>query len=146
MGFVRSSLLLKFDDPELDGLEVRSQRLSFDGLFVIADLRATDWSDTKAAKQAAADLAKELGEVLTSWNLEAEEKDKDGKPTGNLVPVPLNVASIAKLDYVLMNRIAGAVADASAGVSPPLPPPSSDSDTSVEESIPMETLSDPLPV
>jgi len=142
MGFTRSTLLLKFDDSEFEGFEVRSKRLSIDALLSIASLRVVNLRETEAAKATFLDLAEAVGSVLTSWNLEEDELDEDGEPTGNKLPVPLNAASLAAQDYRMLFTIADGLMDASAGVSPPLSPPSSDGDTSVEASIPMETLSE----
>lgn len=131
MGFVRSTLLLKFDDPEFEGFEVRSRRLSIDSLLTISELQSIDLRDTEAAKVAFVDLTKELATVLTSWNLE----DEAG------AAVPLNADTLAVQDFRMVFAIAGGLLDASAGVSPPLSPPSNGGEPSVEASIPMETLS-----
>lgn len=145
MGFTRSTLLLKFDDPQWEGFEVDSRRLSIDALLAIAGLRALNLRDTEAARKEFLSLAEAVGSVLIAWNLEEDELGEDNKPTGVKLPVPLTVANLAAQDYRMLFAIADALMDASAGVSPPLSPPSSDTDTSAEESIPMETSSESLP-
>jgi len=131
MGFQRSTLKLVFEDPQFEGFEVKSRRLSIDALFTIADLRAVDWTDTKAAREAFTALTTELATVLTGWNLE----DADGNP------VPLTADTLGAQDYALILAISGALMEGSSGVSRPLSPPSNGGEPSVEASIPMETLS-----
>lgn len=129
MGFVRSTLLLKFDDPELDGLEVRSRRLSAGALLTISRLRNRDWATDGA--EAVEELAGQLVTALTGWNLEDD----------NEVPVELTARNLADVDYKMLFAISDALLDASAGVSPPLSSPSNGGEPSVEASIPMEPLS-----
>lgn len=134
MGFQRSTLKLVFDDPELEGLEVRAHRLSAGALLTISRMRNADWNGDGGA-QAVDDLAGQLVTALIDWNLEDE----------NEVPVELTARNLADVDYKMLFAISDALLGASSGVSRPLPQPSSDTDTSVEASIPMETLSESLP-
>jgi hypothetical protein len=130
MGFVRSTVKLVFDDPQFEGLEVKSRRLSAGVLLTISRMRNRDWNGDGAV-EGIEEFAGLLVTALTGWNLE----DEDG------TAVPLTARSLADVDYKMLFAISDALLDASAGVSPPLSPPSSDGSQSVEASIPMETLS-----
>jgi hypothetical protein len=133
MGFQRSTLKLVFDG-DFEGFEVSSRRLSVNDVFDLASLRGVKPTEEDMREKFRA-LAELLVGILVSWNLE----------DANEQPVPLVADEVAKLDYQLVLHIAGTLAEAAVGVSRPLSQPSSDSDTSVEESIPMEPLSESPP-
>lgn len=132
MGYQRPTLKLVFADPEFDGLEVRARRLT-----VGAMLRLHKLSATQAASPDGDDSAERFGELLSavadsiiSWNLE----DDQGQP------VPATAAGLRSQDMPLVEAVKQALLDASVGVAPPLPQPSSGGGPSPEESIPMDPL------
>lgn len=140
MGFTpeETHFVLKFEDPALDGLEATVREVSTGELFDLAELLDT----VKAAKGLAAAkpvkaLIRMVGDGLVEWNLTRKAGDQEE-------PVPATYEGLVTQPLSLVLAIAGAWSQAMAGVDVPLPSGSSDGETSLELSIPME-LSSPSP-
>lgn len=144
-GYVRKTLRLVFDDPELEGLEVRARRLNIGEMLDLTELRnLTGASDaTPEVREGLAKVFAVLAGVLTSWNLE-EPKDP-ANPDGPTVPVPLTPEALLALDMGLVLAIINAIQDATTAVPVPLGQGSSAGAQSVEASIPMESLFESQP-
>lgn len=124
---------LKFEDPALNGLEVTVAEVTVGELGELVGLvGAVKSGDTldKAAKVMR--LFTMLGDALVEWNLE----DRNGNP------VPADEAGVKTQTLRLNLAIAEAWMAAMAAVDLPLPSGSSDGETSLEPSIPMELLSE----
>jgi hypothetical protein len=131
MGYQRSTLKLKFEDPEMDGLEVSVRRLSVKDAIDVTKL-VRKIAENKDDGEALEALAYVLSRTLISWNVE----DEDGKP------IPTTLEGVKSIDPELIREISDATRNAQTGVSRPLSQPSSDGEPSPELSIPMETLSE----
>lgn len=131
MGYVpkRKVYTLIFEDPEMNGLEVR-----------IRGLTTGQFMDVAAKKEEAeqggdpAELFQMMVDQLVSWNIEEE----DG------TPVPATLEGLKTLDMPFTMAIVNAWTDAVAGVPAPLEQSSPAGAPSLEASIPMETLSSSL--
>jgi hypothetical protein len=114
---------LKFEDPQLKGLEVEAESLSVHDFLKMQEL--SDEAGTSA--QAAGQLLDGFAQNLVRWNLE----DSHG-------PVPATVDGVRgqKMDFVLM--LIREWMNAIAGVDPTSQPGLNGGGTSQELSIPME--------
>lgn len=120
MGYQRKIYKLVFDDPEMNGLEVRARSVS------IGAMRKVQETNDEF-------LMMELfSKALVSWNLE-----DDG------VPVPATLEGLQDQDADLVLAIVGAWMGTIAGVpdASPLDDASNSGKPSLEASIPMEPLS-----
>jgi hypothetical protein len=120
MGYQRKVYRLVFDDPEMDGLEVRAKSVSLGAMRKAAD------SDDEF-------LMMELfAKALVSWNLE-----DDGEP------VPATLEGLEDQDPEFVTAIITAWTGTISGVpdASPLGGGSDSGRRSLEASIPMETLS-----
>lgn len=152
-GFVRKSLRLVFDDPELEGFEVRARRLSIDELLDVTALRSLAGAkdDSEEVRASMAKVYAVLGGdpetakrgVLLSWNLEEPVDERD--PDGPKAAVPLSAETLARQDMPLLMSIVNAIAEATTAVPRPLEATSSAGVPSVELSLPMEPLSPSQP-
>lgn len=125
----RKRLRLKFADGEYEGLVVETRSPSMDTMF---KLNETEGTEAEVTQQ----ILEMFVEHLHEWNLL-----DDGKP------VERTVEAFRAQDHELVKDILGTWMDAVNGVGPdtaPLEQPSTDGDPSVEESMPMETLSESL--
>ncbi len=138
MGYERPILNLVFADPEMEGLEVRAQRLSIAAVFRVTELSELPVKDLRGGKLD--ELLALLADALVSWNLEERRRDLEDCP---IMPVPLTGEALNRQDIPFVTAIAGALADASAAVPRPLEPTSSDGQQSLEVSLPMELLPSP---
>ena len=120
MGFKHQAKVyrLVFDDPELEGLEVRARSLS------IAEARDDDRK-----------VLDSFADALVSWNLE----DENGQP----LPATLETLETYP-DVDFMNLIMDTWMTAVAGVDEELGKDSSSGEQSPEASLPMEPLSPSL--
>lgn len=95
---------LKFEDPELEGVEVKLRR-SFGLLDAGADMAYIDLEAVKAGKTRPQDLQRQRNLVdafagaLVSWNLE----DDDGQPIGT------DRETVRGQDIILIAQITGAL-------------------------------------
>lgn len=135
MGFAVESDVYKliFVEPEFEGLEVRARSVSIRDLVRISAL-----SDVKVSPflpQEEWDKVREIAEIfakaIVSWNLEI-----DGEP------VPVSADGLLSLPLKTFWKIQASWVIAIAGVSDPLPEDSNGGNPSLEESMPMETLSE----
>jgi len=135
MGFRRERKIykLKFEDPDLAGLEVLARSLPLGEFFKMSSL--TEGAENMAGVAAQAEqLFREFAKSLVSWNLE----DEKGRP----VPADYDGIQGQEFDFVL--AIITAWMEAMASVRPPLPMPSSNGATFPEASLPMASLSPSL--
>lgn len=134
MGFrYGRTYVLKFEDGDLDGLTVTVRPTTLDQLIEILDTpRPKTHSE---ATQRLTTMLRYFCAALDGWNLES----RDG------VPTPHDPASItAEHPRELIDAILAAWIHSMTAVPRPLEPPSTDGDTSLEASIPME-VSSPSP-
>lgn len=132
MGYQRKTYRLVFEDPDFEGLEVRTRGGSIDHLVQMTALTTSGAELVRPDGQAKRDeLYQLLAGRLLDWNLE----DDQGQP------VPVTVEALRQQDWVLVLEVAKAWMRAAAGVSRPLEPGSPGGQPSLEESIPMETSS-----
>jgi hypothetical protein len=137
MGFVRSKTyrLTFADDTEYAGLEARFRAPSIDELLKVAELADALAAGGRALIDGVGEIVDAVSDGLIEWNLETE----DG------TPVPTDRAGVGTIDRDMLGRLLREWTKAAAGVSPPLPEPSTSGEGSGVASLPMETLS-PSPV
>lgn len=140
MGYVRAHLKLEFDDPELAGFVVRAKRLSIGRLMDLMELRNLKGlgDDSPEVREGLQQVFVSLSKVITSWNLEEPVDPAD--PDGESVPVPVTPDTIADQDLGLLMSIIDALQEATTAVPRPLAQPSSDGETPLVASIPMDEL------
>lgn len=137
MGFTpeETHFELKFEDPALNGLEATVREISTGELLDLAELLDAVKAKTGlGAAKPVRKLMQMVGDGLVEWNLTGRDD----------TPVPATCEGLMRQPLNLTLAIAGAWTQAMAGVSVPLPTGSSDGETSLEPSIPME-LSSPSP-
>jgi hypothetical protein len=125
MGFKRSTLVLEFADPEFDGLEVRCRRMSMGQALDIDELIGG-----KITRERISALVKMIADGVLSWNL-LDDND---------VPVPATVEGLMEQDPVFVLGLARAWLKTATDIPSPLESSSVGGDTSLVESIPMESL------
>ncbi len=121
MGFkkkAKKTYVLKFDDPELEGLVVKMRAVTVEEVL--------EWIAISGLREELETASR----YLIEWNLEEE----DG------TPVPCTLESLLKQDKEFVAAIITAMLQAAAGVSAPLVPPSTNGGQSLELSIPTEAL------
>lgn len=119
----RRQYKLVFQDEALAGVEITVRSLTSGQLI---ELQESGASHEK--------LTKMLAEQLVSWNVE----DEDG------TPVPATLDGIRSLDLGFNKTVIDVWTDAVMGVKAPLPQSSNGGHPSVEQSIPMDALSESL--
>lgn len=134
MGFNVESDIYKlvFVEPEFEGLVIRARSIPIRDLVKISaasNLKITPLLSNDEWEQIR-ELARIFADALVDWNLEV-----------NGEPVPTTVDGLLSLPLRMFWKIQGAWWLAIAGVSAPLDDASSGGDPSLEESMPMETLS-----
>lgn len=133
MGFTRKSKTYKlvFEDEQYEGFTITMRSLSVGELLDFDDLRLSPATTAQEQRDKVRGIATALTGAISSWNLEDEEGD----------PVPVTEAAILGLDGEMVDAIVEAWVSALIGVSRPLVPRSPGGETTLEASIPMETLS-----
>lgn len=125
--------VLTFEDPELEGLEVRATGLSVGKMISMLDLARLS-NGNKLTSDAVEDIDKlfrTFAQALVSWNLE----DDAGQP----VPATYEGLMSQDLDFVM--ALAMAWMDGMVGTPGPLDGNSSGGERSEVPPMPMETLS-----
>lgn len=141
MGFVRKTKILKlvFDDPSMEGLEVRAKAVPLGALMEIAKVAnlvgKVGAIPTEEQMEDLDNLFQRFAKVLVDWNL---EESIDGNPP---TPVPATIEGIYSQDLDFMVDVVVAWIEAVAGVSAPLDSKSPSGVTFPEGSLPMEALS-----
>lgn len=164
-GYERSTLKLKFDDEEFDGLIVRMKRLPIGDLFSVMELAdvaqgGKDDLSVEESKAALDSVLDFLAPSIISWNLEENGKPVPtgkGTPAHKVEPgccdivVPDNGSvtrhpstGLCSVDVDLIFAVIDAWVDAASGVSPPLPKNSNSGGLSPAESETMAALSESL--
>lgn len=135
----RKVYVLRFEQAELQGLEVRARSVPL-GTFLelielasVLDASTAELSPTDA--KAITGLFSGFAQALVSWNLQEQE---DGAEPED---VPATYEGLLSQDTDFVLHVVRAWMDAIAGVSGPLEQPSSDGEKSLVASMPMETSS-----
>jgi len=134
MGFKpeETHFVLKFEGSAFAGLEATVRELSTGELLDLAERFDTVKEKTGlAAAGPVKKLMEMVGDGLVEWNLTGRDDQ----------PVSASYEGLVKQPLRLSLAIAGAWAQAMGGIEAPLPTGSSDGETSLEPSIPMEPLS-----
>lgn len=128
MGYKRkNTYLLVFEGDEFEGLEIEVRAMSVNTALNLSEsLQDVDKGDTTSILKGMQIFA----DHLVRWNL---EDDRDN-------PVPPTFESVTDLDVVFVNEILTHWMEAVSGVPSDLGKESTSGETSLEESIPMETL------
>jgi len=130
MGFTpqRKQFRLKFQDEELNGLEVLMGSASIGALMNMSNFSADTAKDSMSSLGTSLSV---LADSLVSWNLEYE----------NGSPVPATLEGLREQDMYMIMSIISAWTEAISGVAPPLPVSSNSGETFQEVQLPMEALS-----
>lgn len=142
------TVLLRFEDPELEGLEVRARRVSLGFAMELGDMAETldegQHSTREYLDRTRDFLALFAEKVLASWNVDREVLGDDGEPTGEVELVEPTVEGLMSLDLPFVMAVFQAWMVEVAGVSGPLGTPSPNGSPSVVPPIPMDELSPSL--
>lgn len=111
------------------GLEIRIKGLAFGDLSTLQDLRQLK-SDEVVAEEVLAPVLELFASKIVSWNFE----DYDG------TPIEVSVEGVKELDTGIILESLTQWQEATMGVAAPLGKNSNSGETSLEDSIPMETL------
>jgi hypothetical protein len=142
VGFTPEKTIYKlvFDDPRLNGLEVRARKANMGDILyfgraeeIAQEMAGGQLSDVEAAEKLR-EMYERFANIVVDWNVE----DDDGEP------VPISVDGFLSQEQDFLNMIIAAWMRAGTAVPVPLAQPSSDGDPSLVASIPMETLSPSL--
>lgn len=139
MGFVRNRIFkLVFEDPQMEGLEVRARSVPLRDILDLTklagqDLNALPDDERLAVAEAMLGL---FAKALVSWNI--EDEDPDGGPN---VPLPADLDGLKSLEVDFAMEIVYQWMEAIMGVIGPLGAKFSSGAPSLEASLPM----DPLP-
>lgn len=142
MGFVRNRVYkIVFEAADMDGLEVRAKSVPLGQVLKLTKLAGRDLRalDQETQVETIDEMLQMFAAALVSWNVEDEH------PDGTRTPVPANFEGLKSQDFDFVMEIVLAWMDALMGVSGPLGKRSPSGDRSLEESLPMETLSPSLP-
>jgi hypothetical protein len=123
----RTVYRLQFEDPEMEGLEVRARSVSTGQLLMISALQGK----AELTEEEIDTLIGAFAKALVSWNVEEE----DG------TPVPATAEGVKSQEIGFVQAIVWAWVDALTGVAAPLGPSSPGGEPFPEVSIPMEALS-----
>lgn len=118
---------LVFDDPDMDGLEVKIRGLNTGQLLDI------DTARDDGGEEAISSMLQLMADRLVSWNVE----DDEGQP------VPADMDGIRQQELAFNMAVISAWQDAVGGVPGPLDAGSTSTELSLVESIPMEAPSPP---
>lgn len=138
MGYTRNRVYkLVFDDPSMEGLEVRARSVKLKQMLKMMHLTGKDQRNTGQVEE----MLDIFASALVSWNLEDEMLDESGEPTSVKLPVPANREGLESQDFDFVFEIILAWMEAVMSVTGPLGKKLSSGAQSLEASIPMETLS-----
>jgi hypothetical protein len=136
----RTLYQLTFEDPDLEGLEITTRRVSVDGLMKFVDMFETVQqvdkdnfkpSDLKILK----DMFEAFTKVLVSWNIEDDDDQ----------PVPRTVEGLLSLDIEFVLPVIEAWITGMVQAPPPLPAAASSGETSQEASLALASQSQSRP-
>ena len=135
-GYVRKrrQFVLVFEDPEMEGLEIRAASTSTGNLLDLMDLADMDRAQLREQKDRLTELFGKFIDCVREWNLEHE--GPDGEP----VPTPRTVEGLLQHDPDFVLDITMAWMDGVVGTPGPLDKTSADGRPSAEQSIPMDDL------
>lgn len=138
MGYTRNRVYkLVFDDPSMEGLEVRARSVKLKQMLKMMHLTGKDERNTGQVEE----MLDIFASALVSWNLEDEMLDESGEPTGVKLPVPANREGLESQDFDFVFEIILAWMGAVMSVAGPLGQRLTSGAQSLEASMPMETLS-----
>jgi hypothetical protein len=132
----RKTLKLVFEDPELEGLVIRCYSKSLGSMLDLSPLMEVGESDFDSEKHMPMLelMFRQFIDSVIEWNIQDPE---DGSP------VPTTMEGLKSLDEDFALTISAAWMNAATGVSPDLKAPSSSvRSMAMEESLPMEPLSE----
>jgi hypothetical protein len=129
MGYKREPTIykLKFEDPEFEGLEIRTKSVPLGVFLDMEELISRERPDRETVDK----LFRHFAGILVGWNLEDE----------NDIPVPATVEGLYSQDLRFVRVVIDAWREAMVDVPAPLAQASDDGELSPEASIPMEPLS-----
>jgi hypothetical protein len=130
VGYKRPTLKLEFEDPEMDGLEVRCRRPSI-GAFM--DLLGF-WDRPLGDPEVRAEVAGEIRKALISWNLENDDDQA----------IPLTTEALLDLDTPMFKALYRAIVKVNSVLPVPLAGRSTAGGQFPVDSIPMEIRSPDL--
>lgn len=138
MGYVRNTVYkLEFEDPAMQGLEVRAKSVPLKSILKLTKLTGRDLKQLPMQEQldTMSDMIGMFADALVGWNLENEDS----------TPVPADRDGLESQDFDFVMQIITAWMDALMAVAAPLGKRSPYGDLSLEASLPMEPLSVNLP-
>ncbi len=131
---------LKFEDPDMDGLEVRMTSMTTGEVLGISKwngLKEQGLEKTDEGIEAMETMLQIFSKHLISWNLEEEEEDK-------LLAVPSTYEGVLSQDFDFITKIIDAWMEYVGNIPSPLDKQSKNGKSVLEVSLPMETLSPSL--
>lgn len=138
MGFVRNKIYrLVFDDPAMEGLEVRAKSVPLGTILRLTHLTGQELTSLTAAAQTEAmgEMLDVFATALVSWNLEDEQ------PDGSTTPVPATREGLETQEFDFVMEIITSWMEALMAVAVPLGKRSPNGGPSPVASLPMEILS-----
>lgn len=135
MGYVRDTVyVLHFEDPGLQGLEVRMRSLSVLEYLDLESLRSEKIDDADLRRGRLVEVFERFADRIVSWNLETRDQ------AGEVTELPVSRESVLAQDFDFTNAMVSAWMAAVGGIEIPLGDASTGGRPSVEARIPMETL------
>lgn len=135
MGYVRNKVFkLVFEDPSMDGLEVRAGSVKLKKILKLMKLAES----TERSPDQMGEMLDIFSAALISWNVEETVLDENGS---SRQPVPATREGLESQDFDFVFEIILAWMEGLMSVSSPLGRRSAGGAPSLEASMPMETLS-----
>lgn len=131
MGYKHQRKVYKLSFEDYEGLEVSVRSVNVDEFLELVHMPTKDEKHAISKDKDLEQLFKFFADNLVSWNLEDE----------NDVPVPTTYDGVKKQDLDFIMDIINGWQDAIGSVKSPLKESSNNGETSLVESLPMETLS-----
>lgn len=132
----RRQFLLKFDDAEREGIEVRASSTSLGNLVDLMDLAEMDRASVREEKERLLKLFERFMGCVKSWNLDHEVEGEDDV----WEETPLTVAGLMMHEPDFVLDLVFAWMDGVVGTPGPLARKSDGGEPSEEVSLPMEAL------
>lgn len=135
----RTLYTLTFEDPDLEGLEITTKRISVDGLLKFVEMfEATQNLDKDSFKpedlQILTGMFERFVNVLVAWNVEDDDDQ----------PVPRTVKGLFSLDLEFVMQVIESWIDGMFKAPPPLPGNSASGATSPEAALALASQSQSL--
>lgn len=130
----KATFALSFEDETMEGLEVRCQSVSLETYLRVFELTTGGVDFTPANRDRLSEVLDTFCASVIEWNLEDEDDQ----------PLPCTAATVMAQDRAFIVRLIDAWVTGMVEVPGPLPKPSVAFVTSLEQSLPMEPLSENL--